>query len=285
MTLEPGRHGIGVSQGHQRLRVDGVELAYEDRGQGDLVVCLHAIGHGGRDFAPLRERLGHRYRFVTLDWPGQGRSGDDHQAASGPRYAELLEGFLAALGVDGPILLGNSIGGWAAIRFAAAHPDSIRGLVLANPGGLVPVDATTRAACRAFSAFFGAGARGARWFPAAFALYYRLVLRAPAARAQRARIVAAGREIAPILTQAWQSFGSAEADLRPLAPKVLCPVLFTWARQDRIVSRARSASGIAAFADHRMHLMRGGHAAFLEDPDVFAAAFDAFADSLMAARA
>jgi 4,5:9,10-diseco-3-hydroxy-5,9,17-trioxoandrosta-1(10),2-diene-4-oate hydrolase len=279
------RHEIGVGEDHKRMTVDGVELAYEDRGEGDLVVCLHATGHGARDFGPLRERLGHRYRFVTLDWPGQGRSGDDHVPASAARYAALLAGFLDALGLERPILLGNSIGGAAAIGFAAAHPERARALVLANPGGLVPVDATTRAACRVLAAFFRAGARGARWFPAAFAAYYRIVLRAPAARAQRARIVAAGRELAPVLTQAWESFASPDADLRPLAPGVRCPVLFTWARQDRILSYARSEPGIARFPDRRVQRMNGGHAAFLEDPDVFAAAFDAFADALAAGTA
>jgi hypothetical protein len=62
--------------------------------------------------------------------------------------------------------------------------------------------------------FFCAGVRGARWFPAAFAAYYHLVLPEKPAAEQRARIVASAHEIAPILVQAWRSFGEPEADIR-----------------------------------------------------------------------
>lgn len=277
---EPRRAATGVAPDHLRITLDGVELAYEDAGQGESVVCLHATGHGGRDFALLRERLGHRYRFIVLDWPGQGRSGDDREPASAARYAVLLAAFLDALSLEAPILLGNSIGGSAALQCAADHPGRVRGLVLANTGGLLPVDRATRLACAAMSRFFGAGARGARWFPAAFGAYYRAVLRAPAARAQRARIVAAGPEVASVLSEAWASFGREEADLRARAAELACPVLFAWAMQDRILPFGRSEAGIARVPRRRVVKLRGGHAAFLEDPDAFAAAFDDFADRL-----
>jgi 4,5:9,10-diseco-3-hydroxy-5,9,17-trioxoandrosta-1(10),2-diene-4-oate hydrolase len=277
--MERLRSAIGVGSDHKRMNVDGVDLAYEDRGEGQAVVCLHATGHGAGDFAPLRERLGHRYRFVTLDWPGQGRSGDDLVPASAQRYAALLAGFLDALGIEAPIVLGNSIGGAAAIRFAAEHPTRPRALVLADPGGLIEVNAFARRFCNGMVRFFRAGASGARWFPAAFAAYYRLVLRAPSARAQRARIVAASREIAPVLVQAWESFGAPEADIRELAASVRCPVLFTWAKQDQIVSYARSKPGIACLPNHRIALLKGGHAAFLEDLDSFVVAFEDFVTS------
>src|SRR5262249_57743760 len=80
-------------------------------------------------------------------------------------------------------LLGNAIGGAAAIRYAATHPERVTALVLENPGGLDAADDRVgRTAIAAMVAFFAAGARGAGWFPAAFAAYYRLVLqRAPAA--------------------------------------------------------------------------------------------------------
>ena len=36
------------------IDVDGVRLAYDDEGQGPVVLCLHSIAHGARDYAPLR---------------------------------------------------------------------------------------------------------------------------------------------------------------------------------------------------------------------------------------
>jgi 4,5:9,10-diseco-3-hydroxy-5,9,17-trioxoandrosta-1(10),2-diene-4-oate hydrolase len=197
----------------------------------------------------------------------------------------LLAGFLDALGIEAPIVLGSSIGGAAAIRFAAEHPARSRALVLANPGGLIEVNAFVRRSCNVMARFFRAGANGARWYPAAFAFYYRLVLRAPAARVQRGRIVAASREIAPVLVQAWESFGAPEADIRDLAASVRCPVLFTWAKQDQIASYPRSRPGIARIPDHRVVLLKGGHAAFLEDLDAFAVAFEDFVATLPPAPA
>lgn len=274
------RASVGVGEGAERVVLDGVELAFEDRGSGPALVCLHAIGHGGGDFAALRTLAGDRYRIVTLDWPGQGRSGPDRCPASAGRYAELLAKFLDARGIAAPILVGNSIGGAAAIRYAAERPDAVRALVLANPGGLAPVDPTARSFCRAMARLFRAGARGARWFPPLFALYYRGILRLGPARDQRARIVAAGPEIADVLAEAWESFAAPDADLGGLAASIRCPVLLAWATGDRIVSLARSRAAIEAFPDARLERFPGGHAPFLEVPEAFVAALERFTASL-----
>lgn len=277
---ESKRAAVGAASPCKTAVVDGVRLAYVDEGVGLPLVCLHAVGHGAGDFEPLRQRLRGRRRVVALDWPGHGRSADDPQPTSARRYAELLPGFLDAAGIDSAVLLGNSIGGAAAVRFAAAHPARVRGLVLANPGGFDRADALARFSIRAMVAFFDAGARGARWFPLAFAAYYRLVLSRPAAAAQRARIVASAEEIAPVLAQAWRSFGEPEADLRPLAPRVACPTLLAWARGDRINQLARCRAGIERFPNARLVTFRGGHAAFLEDLDAFAPVLEEFLAAL-----
>jgi pimeloyl-ACP methyl ester carboxylesterase len=259
-----------------RLQLDGTSVAYWTSGDGMPLVCLHAVGHSSEDFAALPERMPGPLRWIALDWPGHGASGRDRVPASAARYAEILARFLGAAEIEAPVLLGNSIGGAAAVRFAAAHPAAARGLILANPGGLAPVDAAARAFCRVLAAFFRAGARRARWFPAAFDLYYRTVLQAPPARARRRRIVASAYEVAPVLAEAWESFGRADADVRPLLPHISCPVLFTWATGDRVVSLARSRDAIASLARARVQPCRGGHAAFLEDPETFDVALRTF---------
>src|SRR6185436_13106650 len=127
------------------LSIDGVTLAYDDApGPDPAVVCLHAIGHGASDFAGVRAHLEDRHRVLAIDWPNHGASADDATAPSVARYSAVLSGFLDRLGLDRPVLLGNSIGGAAAIRYAATHPERVRALVLENPGGLLEVDATAR---------------------------------------------------------------------------------------------------------------------------------------------
>jgi pimeloyl-ACP methyl ester carboxylesterase len=275
------RSAIGASPTARRLTVDGVGLAVDDHGRGPAVVCLHAIGHGAGDFAALGARLAPRWRVIAPDWPGQGRSDSDRVPPSAARYADLLGGLLDACAVDRAVLLGNSIGGATAIRYAAAHPERVSALVLENPGGLDPAtDAIGRSALGAMVAFFRAGARGASWFPAAFAAYYHLVLQRAPAAPQRRRIVAAGRELAPLLRDAWLSFGQPDADLTALLPAIRCPVLVAWAARDQLIQLRRCRPALARFPDARLETFPAGHAAHLETPDAFEAALERFLEPL-----
>jgi 4,5:9,10-diseco-3-hydroxy-5,9,17-trioxoandrosta-1(10),2-diene-4-oate hydrolase len=117
--------------------------------------------------------------------------------------------------------------------------------------------------------FFAAGRRGAFWFPWAFARYYRKVLLKRAAQEERERIIRSAYEIAPTLEQAWRSFNRPEENLAPLLPQIRCPVLLAWAKDDLVVPLKLSAPSFQAFANHRLEVFEGGHAAFLEDPDRF----------------
>lgn len=258
----------------------GTSIAIARRGRGPAVVCLHATGHGARDFEPLAELVGDAFEILAVDWPGQGLSPREREPASAARYSLILEQLLPQI-CDGPaIVVGCSIGGAAAIELTARRPDLVRALVLCDPGGLVAPDAVTRFAVGRMHSFFAAGARGASWFPAAFALYYRMVLPQPSARAQRNRIVAAARETAPVLAEAWASFAAPQADLRALIPRISCPTLFAWAEQDRILPWSRNKAAAETFRDFRVEFFRAGHAAFLEDPERFAVAFREFATNV-----
>jgi len=269
----------GVPEGSRSVEVDGVRLAYARSGQGPTVVCLHAIGHGGRDFEALAARIEIGFELIRIDWPGQGRSGDDRLPASAARYAELLAGALAALQVEQPIIIGNSIGGAAAIAYASRHP--VKALVLCNSGGLLEVTPTITRACSTMAGFFAAGARGAWWFPAAFWVYYTmLVLPSGAARAQRKRIIASGAETAPVLRDAWLSFGKPDADLRDVAAALDVPVWVAWARGDWIIQLSACLQAIKRLKRGRLTRFGGGHAAFLERPRAFAKAFVSLAKTV-----
>ncbi len=276
---------VGVWDPVERYNVDGVQLAIARRGRGPRVVCLHATGHGGRDFESFAERVGDTFEVIAVDWPGQGRSPRETAPASAWRYAELIERFVPQLGGEPVIVIGCSIGGAAAIELAARRPDLVRALVLCNPGGLAPINKFARFAIRRLQSFFAAGARGTSWYPFAFNLYYRMVLPQAAARPQRQRIVAAARDVAPILTQAWASFADSRSDLRSLAAQVGCPTLFAWAKKDRILPWSQSRQGAERFPHMSVRFFDAGHAAFLEDPDAFAREFRSFVAGVLAPTA
>jgi len=279
-TASAARRAVGASAAHRSIVVDGVRLAYDDEGRGEVVVCLHALAHGAGDFAAFRARHRDRLRVVALDWPGQGRSADDHHAPSSARYGELLAGALDGLRIERAVLLGNSIGGGAALRLAAAHPERVRGVIAANPSGLVPYGLRKRLFARGMAAFFARGARGAGWFPRAFAAIYRGILSEAPAREQRDRIIATGREMAPLLAAAWRSFSDPADDLADTLPRIACPVLITWSLGDRLNRLSYNRAGIARLRHGRLETLAGGHAPFLECPDAFDAVFARFVGEL-----
>jgi 4,5:9,10-diseco-3-hydroxy-5,9,17-trioxoandrosta-1(10),2-diene-4-oate hydrolase len=136
--------------------------------------------------------------------------------------------------------------------------------------------------CSAFAGFF-AGERGAAWYGPAYALYYRLlVLPQPVARDRRRQIIAEGRRLAPLLRQAWESFGRPDADIRALAAGLQIPVWAAWGSNDRVIPLGACLPAIRALRHGRLTRYVAGHAAFLEQPDAFAADFADWAETLPA---
>jgi pimeloyl-ACP methyl ester carboxylesterase len=118
------RLAVGAQRPHKVAVIDGVTMAYSDSGgNGPVLICLPAIGHGARDCEGLSQRLASKYRVLALDWPGQGDSGPDEIPASATRYANLLSDFIEQLKLNTVVLIGNSIGGAASIRYTSTRPD------------------------------------------------------------------------------------------------------------------------------------------------------------------
>jgi len=111
--------------------VDGVELAYEERGGGDPVLLIH--GTGGNVWDPLPGMLaaaGHR--VINYDRRGFGSS--THPAIKDlPRHTADAAGLLDGLNAAPAIVVGHSMGGVIALDLAARHPDLVRALVLVEP--------------------------------------------------------------------------------------------------------------------------------------------------------
>jgi len=274
------RLAVGAPEGSPTVMADGVRLAYSDIGEGTPLVCLHATGHGARDFEGIPTLARGRIHVLAFDWPGHGRSGDDHKPASAARYSELLAKAFEELNIERAIILGNSIGGAASIDFAARYPDRVLGLMLANPGGLLPANAFTSGFCFVMETFFRAGEKKRSWFGPAFGMYYRMVLSRGPIEEHRKRIVAAGYDQAKVLAEAWHSFGQPDADLRDSVADITCPVMIAWARHDRIIQYKQCRAAIERFPNAETTFFNAGHSAFLEDPVAFGETFNQFVDRL-----
>ena len=97
----------------RNLLVDGVRLAYRDRGEGEPVVFVHGTpswSHEWRHVVPAVEAAGHR--VVTYDLLGFGDSERPlDRDTSVAAQTDLLIGLLDELGLERPSLITHDIGG------------------------------------------------------------------------------------------------------------------------------------------------------------------------------
>jgi pimeloyl-ACP methyl ester carboxylesterase len=111
--------------------------AYWSGGAGPTLVLLHGAGDSAGTYASAAARLASRYRLVVPDLAGHGHSAP----AAGPiSVGDVLTGIEAVMRQghqDPAIIVGNSLGAWAALLYARQHPDRVARLVLVNGGALV----------------------------------------------------------------------------------------------------------------------------------------------------
>src|ERR1700682_873291 len=122
-------------------------ISYRDDGAGPPVLLLHAALHDRTDYAPVHDALVAGRRVLALDWPGHGESPTPDTPLRAVQFSDVLKEFVESLDLRDLVLVGNSVGGYAACRLAIEHPERVAGLVLVNSGGFTPHSAVTRAFC------------------------------------------------------------------------------------------------------------------------------------------
>ena len=116
------------------LIVDGRTFAYQDVGAGPTVILAHGSGASHRAWAPVVNSLRDRYRVLTPDLLGYGRSEPSRVNAQFHPWSDL--GALIALAerADGPVhLVGHSYGGALALEAARSLGPRARSLTLIDP--------------------------------------------------------------------------------------------------------------------------------------------------------
>jgi 2-hydroxy-6-oxonona-2,4-dienedioate hydrolase len=104
-------------------------------GAGEPLVLMPGTGGHLEAYAHNIGPLAEHFRVIAYDYPGHGYTTHATSDLELPDYVEHLAGLLDVLGVARAHLSGESLGGWVALKFAAAHPDRTARLVLNTPGG------------------------------------------------------------------------------------------------------------------------------------------------------
>ncbi len=114
--------------------------AHFDEGTGPAIVMLHGINSDGGDWRTVIDTIGEGYRFIAFDLLGFGASPKpldiDYTA---DEHALVIENTLLDMGVVEPFLLvGYSLGGDIALRYASTYPHRLRRLFLLDAPFYLP---------------------------------------------------------------------------------------------------------------------------------------------------
>src|ERR671919_1022763 len=94
-----------------QVEVAGLRIAFERAGGGPPLVLVHGAVCDGRVWRRQLDDLSDEFTVVAWDAPGCGRSADPPESFRLPDYSDALAGFIAALDLGRPHVLGHSFGG------------------------------------------------------------------------------------------------------------------------------------------------------------------------------
>lgn len=107
-------------------------------GHAETVLLVHGLGQNGhRDWMGVIPALAEHYHVLALDLPGFGFSDRPPGRYSPTQYARLLQWLVAASGRERVHLVGHSMGGAVALRFATGFPDQLERLALVSVAGVL----------------------------------------------------------------------------------------------------------------------------------------------------
>lgn len=259
----PGQQTIATSQGN---------LSFRSRGEGEVILFLHGLLGSAKAWAFQFAALSPAYKVMAWDAPGYGESAlvaEDIDA-----YEQMLHELVLTCGDQKISLVGHSMGGTVASRYAARHPDKIKCLVLSctHPGYAAPKSAPgseklqkrMRELAEIGPEAYGRNrARDLLPFPEvpASVLSYAAEI---AAQTRPEGLARASRMLQL-------------ADNRPLLPLITVPTLILTGEKDPVV-QPRLAADLLKLVPFTRHIdMPGlGHAPYFQAPDYYNALLDDF---------
>jgi pimeloyl-ACP methyl ester carboxylesterase len=264
--------------GGVRLFVDvlGPGLVPTDKAMEPLPALLMLHGGPGLDhslYRPLFDQLTDVAQVILYDHRGNGRSDgrDSPSAWTLDMWADDVVRLCDALGVEQPIVFGNSFGGVVAMHYAARHPQ--------HPSGLVIGSATTHLDLDLIAGWFGrlggpdAEAAARRFWTApddeVTAAY--LSICGPLYTRNKGNLFDEARSMRnPEVMNHYVRNIQPSLDLRPGLANIACPTLLLAGGQDPVcpVEIMREMAALVPPDHAQLHVLdRCGHGVFRDDPE------------------
>jgi pimeloyl-ACP methyl ester carboxylesterase len=259
----------------RKVKAGGITVHFNEVGEGYPLVLLHGSGPGATSWSNFKQNLpalSQHFRVLAVDQPGYGLTDKPiftKQDSVFQVTSRALLGLLDELGIERAHVLGNSLGGANALRFALDHPTRVDRMVLMGPGG---------AAVNLFSPPLSEGFKLLRAFFAAekptreqleefiriMVFDQSLVTQELIDERYAAAIDPEQLDGARRVQQSMEN-PSEEDQLWRYLHKVRHPVLMTWGRDDRVLPLDMAIFATRRMPDVRLHVFpKCGHWAQVE---------------------
>jgi len=102
-------------------------------GSGEPLLMVHGLGGSALNWLGVGPRVAGSYRALAIDLAGFGQTPLFNRAAAVGANASLVHDFVERVIGQPVVLMGNSMGGHISILEAAAHPQSVKAMILVDP--------------------------------------------------------------------------------------------------------------------------------------------------------
>jgi pimeloyl-ACP methyl ester carboxylesterase len=114
------------------LSLPNLKLYYEMIGEGPPLLMIHGLGSSSRDWEKQIDPFAQKYKVVTLDLRGHGRSEKPPGSYSVRMFAEDTAGLMRELNIIPSHVVGISMGGMVAFELAVHFPELLCSLTVVN---------------------------------------------------------------------------------------------------------------------------------------------------------
>jgi pimeloyl-ACP methyl ester carboxylesterase len=259
-------------------RIAGTELNYDVRGEGPTLLFLHAFPLDLTMWDAPAEALAPLYRVVRFDCRGFGRTPPGDGLLTMERIADDAVALLDHLGLSRAVVVGCSMGGYAAFALARRQAERLRGLVLVDTRAEADTAEARQQRARLAERVRLEGAAVARdvFLPRLLGATTQRERPELVARVEQQILATSPRGIVDGLMGL-----SARADSTATLAGVRVPTLVVCGEEDVLTPPADARRLAQAIAGSRLEILPGsGHLPSLEVPQDFTRVLRAFLDGL-----
>lgn len=260
----------------RRLTVDGHSVGVVDSGgDGAPLLFIHGLGGIWQNWLLNLCVFMDSHRCVAVDLPGFGLSEKPDGEISIPRFAETVDAVCDQLGIEEPVVVGNSMGGFVGAELAVSFPTRVSKLVLVAAAGLSTEYLSREPLLAGARAFMALTARtGLRGSPVVKRPRLRRIALQPVVRYPERLSVPLASELvrganAPGFMESFEALMS--YSFRDRLERIEVPVLVVWGRNDMLVpvEDAEMFAHLIGDNAHSVIFDDTGHLPMLERPTRF----------------